>query len=330
MSNQKTRVAVIMGGPSKSHHDISVKTGEKILENLDHKKYDSFSVLVDKNGEWDIDPDDLKEKTDIAFIAIHGNYGEDGIIQDELEVLDIPYTGSDPQSCGLTMNKFLSLRLLSDFGFRIPHSIDLSKQEWLSSEEQVLNKVMDRVDPPWVIKPNRGSSSVDVYFSEDKESLQNNIFKLLNSHKDILVQEYIEGKEVSCGVLDHGDSSTAYPLIPTEVIPNLSHFLNHDSKYKEDGSEKITPPDLPDPLLNQIRKTANQCHEILDCCCLSKTDMVITPEGAIYILEVNTHPDMTETSLLFEGAKKMNISYQEFIDKIIQAGLKSHSHPHIL
>lgn len=330
MTDSKINVAVIMGGPSEKHHDISLRTGKSVLSNLDKYKYDPFEVLVDKSGEWSISPEELKDRADIAFIALHGDYGEDGRIQDELDYLGIPYTGSDSQSSGLSMNKFLSLRLLSDFGFKTPQSLDVSKKEWLASEEKVLNKITERIDAPWIVKPNRGSSSIDVYFAENRDDLHDILFRLLEENKDVLVQEYIEGKEVICGVLDHGDSSTGYPLIPVEVVPNLSHFLNHDSKHKDNGSELFIPPQVPDTLLDQIRKTANYCHEILDCCCLSKTDMIVTDEGGIYILEVNTHPNMTHDSLFLRGAKEMNIPYKEIIDRIIKAGLKKHSHSHVL
>lgn len=329
MKDSKINVAVIMGGPSEDHHDISLETGKSILSNLSDQ-YETFKVLVDKDGNWDISTKELKEKADIAFICLHGNYGEDGRIQDELESLDIPYTGSDSQSSGLSMNKFLSLRLLSDFGLQTPHSLDLSKKEWLSSEEESLNKITDRISSPWVIKPNRGSASIDVYFADNKDDLQESLFRLFRKNKDVIVQEYIEGKEITCGVLDHGDSATSYPLVPVEVVPNLSHFLNHDSKHKEDGSEIFVPPRIPNTLLDQVRKTAKQCHEILDCCCISKTDMIVTEEGKIYILEVNTHPNMTYNSLFLKGAGEMDISYKEIIDRIITAGLKKHSHPHIL
>lgn len=329
MKDSKINVAVIMGGPSKDHHDISLETGKSILSNLDDQ-YETFKVFVDKDGNWDISHEKLKEKADIAFIALHGNYGEDGRIQDELESLGIPYTGSDSQSSGLSMNKFLSLRLLNDFGFQTPHTLDLSKKDWLDSEEKVLNKITDRISAPWVIKPNRGSASIDVYFAEDRDDLQESLFRLFKKNKDVIVQEYIEGKEVTCGVLDHGDSSTCYPLIPVEVVPNLSHFLSHDSKHKEDGAEVFVPPEVPDTLLDQIRKIAKQCHEVLDCCCVSKTDMVVTEKGQVYILEVNTHPNMTYDSIFLKGAEEMDISYKEVIDRIIKAGLKKHSHPHIL
>src|SRR3989344_6315072 len=156
--SKKLKVAVLMGGPSREH-DVSLKSGAQVLKYLDSDKYDAKKVLINKKGEWSIAPEDLKNKIDLAFIALHGTYGEDGTLQDILEEHKVPYTGSGVLSSALGMNKFLSLQLFRDFGLTIPISFLVSKLEWQESPEQVLNKIRHYAGHPIVIKPNSYGSS---------------------------------------------------------------------------------------------------------------------------------------------------------------------------
>jgi len=140
MSNKKIKVAVLSGGPS-AEHEVSLKSGENVLKNLDKEKYEAKKVLIDKSGKWEIPPEETKKSFDVAFIALHGTYGEDGTVQAILEEAGLPYTGSNALASALAMNKFLSLRLLQDFGLTIPQSVLVGKLDWQTNQKKVLDLI---------------------------------------------------------------------------------------------------------------------------------------------------------------------------------------------
>ncbi len=312
-----------MGGPS-GEHEVSLKTGRQVLDKIDKDKYEASEVKIDKEGDWGIEPEELKEKFDIVFIALHGKYGEDGTAQVELEAVDMPYTGSNSQVSALCMNKYLSLQLLQDAGLRIPQTLLLENNDWQKNPEVVVQKAKLFVEPPYVIKPNRSGSSLDMIISGDSEDIEPTLERLFKKHRDLIIQPFIDGREVTCGVLDHGVARSAYSLPVTEIKPKLSHFFNYDSKYQVGGAEEVTPAEMSDAWLHEIEKISRRTHMLLGCRGLSRVDLIISQEGKVYVLEVNTIPGLTETSLLPQEAEEKGISFSELIDRVIQAGLKTH------
>lgn len=311
MNRSNIKVAVIMGGSSEKLKQASKEKGSDILDVLDDLSYQSIPVFVEEKMNWSIPPEELKDQADLAFICYFGGRGEGGRVHDELESVNIPFVGSDSHSSGICTNKFLSLRLLRERGFNVPVSLYFPKKEWLDSEHKVVEKIIDRIESPWVLKPNRGTLSDNIYFAKDREELQNYLFKIFKKQRDILVQEEVRGREVSCVVLDHGIDGTCYPLFPAEMIPNLSHYLNFDSKNKKEGVEIIYPANLGDMWIDKIRKTAKECHELLGCRHVSKVDMIIKDEEDIFLLEVNSNPVHAEN---YSG-----LPTEEFVDKLIKS-----------
>lgn len=316
---KKLKVAVLVGGPS-SEHEVSLKSGEMILDGLNSKKYEAKKVLISKDGIWSIEPQDLKKYADLVFIALHGTFGEDGTIQDILESHSIPYTGSGVHTSALAMNKFLSLRLFKDHGISTPHTFSLSKLEWQTKPSIALEWIKHYGGYPVVIKPNNQGSSVGVSIANDGHEVSSALNEIFSLTRHALIQNYIRGREITCGVLDHGWPESAHPLLPTEIIPRKSNFFDYQAKYELGASDEITPPDnLPADLLNSIRRIALITHQIVNARSFSRTDMILGKQGRIFVLEINTIPGLTEDSLLPKAALATGISFQELLDRIINS-----------
>ncbi len=320
MSEQRIKVAVLMGGPS-SEHEVSLKTGQNVIKNLDSEKYEAEPIIIEKNGEWPVPINILKDKTDVAFIAMHGEYGEDGGVQSFLDSLPVFYTGSNALVSALGMNKFISSRHFEDYGLKTPNSILLSKWEWRMNPNLAIKKIFWNLEKPWVIKPNRGGSSVGVKIVNNTEDLVVGLQNGFMSAKDIIIQNFIKGREVTCAVLDHGFERSAYPLMPTEIVPLKNNFFDYVSKYDPKGSLEITPARFSEPWLQTIRRTAVHAHNVLGCRGMSSTDMILGDDGNLYVLEINTIPGLTEASLLPKSAAHQGISFPNLLHRIIQAAI---------
>ncbi|KKU91097.1 MAG: D-alanine-D-alanine ligase [Candidatus Jorgensenbacteria bacterium GW2011_GWA1_48_11] len=321
MSN-KVRITVLMGGPSHEY-EVSLNSGKNVLTHLNTDKYHVDSIHIDKKGEWPLRPEHLKGKTDMAFIAMHGPYGEDGTIQSLLEAIELPYTGSNALVSALGMNKFLSLRHFRDSGLRIPLTILVSKKDWLRNAARVLKEINSYLEYPLVVKPNQFGSSVGVVFVNHRNDLAATLEKSFAGARDLIVQPFIAGKEVTCAVLDQGFGKTAYALPPTEIVPLASHFFDYESKYDPKGALEITPARLPETWLREIKQTAVRAHYALGCRGMSRTDMILGKDNKLYVLELNTIPGLTENSLLPKAALSVGIGFSQLLDRIINAGFLS-------
>jgi len=300
----KIRIAVLMGGPS-AEHDISLKSGRMVLKYLDKKKYRAKAVVISKNGEWPIDFVTLKKNFDLAFIAMHGEYGEDGTLQKILERHQIPYTGSDWRASRLGMDKLVSLSLFKKAGLNVPRLV--------------------RRKFPMVVKPVDRGSSVGVSIVYSPRDLPRAIALAQRYSPRIMRQEFIKGREVTDGVIEVNGKLKALP--PTEIISKASPFFDYRAKYQKGACDEITPARLPSKLIKQIQQTAIMAHKAIGARGFSRTDMIIEncqpphTKCKIYVLEINTIPGLTATSLLPQQAKAAGISFTQLLDFIIEAAL---------
>ncbi len=318
---KKKRVAVLMGGPSHEH-EVSIKSGNKVVENLHKGKYEVTPVLISKTGSWAFEPKHLAENSDVVFIALHGNYGEDGMAQSMLEAEGIQYTGSGTLASALAMNKFLSGEVFRRNGLAVPLSFLVDKKEWTNNREDVFARIKNYLSFPFVVKPNNQGSSVGVHVVRNWGELTDALYDAFSVSKSVLMQTFIKGVEVSCGVLDFGWQGSEYALLPTEIIPRSSSFFNFDSKYVEGGSEEITPARFQEHVLRDIQRTAIMAHKSVGAKVFSRTDMIVDSRGVIFVLEVNTIPGLTENSLLPKAALASGISFEDLLDRIIEAASK--------
>lgn len=317
---EKIYIAVLSGGPS-SEHEVSLKSGEMVKDGLDKERYEPIPVRIFKNGTWELDARDIRKNAAGVFIAMHGTYGEDGTVQSILETHGIPYTGSDSYASALGMNKFLSLRLFRDGGLSVPATILLTQREWRKDFHAIEKRVIQEIGFPLVVKPNNQGSSVGVHIVRKKEELREALAHTLGFYREVLAQEFIEGREFTCGVLDHGWTESAFPLLPTEIVPRASEFFDYKAKYEEGGSMEITPPEnLSSHDVKNIRGSALSAHILIGASGFSRTDMIMDKKGTVYVLEINTIPGLTKESLIPKEAAASGMSFAKLLDTIVDSG----------
>jgi len=323
---QKLRVAVLMGGPS-SEYDVSLETGKTVLRSLNADKYEAFPIIVAKERDATIGIQ--KDTTDVVFIAMHGEYGEDGTVQALLKARGVPYTGSGVLASALGMHKPLFSRLLRDCGLTVPDFVTIGRHEFEAALRQAQGKrpglveaAVQKLGLPLVAKPANRGSSVGVSLARDHNGLMEGITGALRYSQEAMVQRYVPGREVTCSVLeDEATPGGILVLPPTEIIPKGRAFFDYHAKYTAGASEEITPPRLPAATVRAIQEVALRTHNIIGCSGMSRTDMILGADGTIYVLEINPIPGMTPTSLLPQAALAAGILFPELLDRIISAAL---------
>ena len=342
---KKIRIGVLMGGPS-AEREISLVTGKAVCENLDKEKYEVLPIEMSKDGKLLVDKKyflelnnkkigqaevgkelinleskvmDGEDKIDIVFIAMHGTYGEDGCVQGMLEGLGMPYTGSRVLASALAMNKARSADIYRQHGLTTPNFIEFSTKKWKKESKEIIERIKNEIKLPVVIKPVDQGSSVGTFLVKKEEELVNSITSSFIYTKQVMAQEYIMGKELTCGVLEKDGEIFATPV--TEIIANAGEFYDLASKYDEGGSTHICPAELDEQTTKKMQGVALKAHKILGCRGMSRTDVFLTKDGKLHIIETNTIPGMTPTSLLPEGAGKAGIGFDEMLDLIIKASL---------
>lgn len=296
------RVGVIMGGIS-SEKNVSLMTGQEMILNLDKNKYEIVPIELNDTKE-------LAEKAknlDIALLALHGKYGEDGTIQGTLESWGISYTGSGVLSSSLCMDKNISKKIIRYEGVQTPDWIHLTNLDALNMDE------IDRIGYPLVVKPNSGGSSVGVKIVYDKKTLKSAIADVFEWDSEVIIEQYIKGDEITCSILN-GE------LLPIVSIRHRAEFFDYAAKYDDGGAiEEVIQ--LPTDLNTLVTQAAMTCYQSLKCSVYARIDMIIK-EGIPYVMEVNTLPGMTKNSLLPKSAQSAGISYSKLLDLIIEHSLK--------
>lgn len=245
-------------------------------------------------------------QADFAFINLHGSPGEDGLIQAILNRTSCPYQGSGPESSFLSLNKAATKAIFDQ------NSILTPKWEMICSVDGC--KGIQNLKPPVFIKPNSGGSSLGMTFAQTEQEMQLGIEKVFSMGDSALVEEYTKGIEVTCGIL--GDEPLPLILI---TPPEKAQFFDYHSKYALDGAEEICPAPIEDKLTKQIQEITLKAHRLLGLSGYSRADFIIS-EGVPFILEVNTLPGMTPTSLVPRAAKTAGYSFNMLIEKLIELG----------
>lgn len=318
---EKKRVAVLMGGPGAGFHP-SLKSGEVVLQSLRGSVYEPFAVFIDRNGRWDTPPDELKHSADCAFVALHGPYGEDGTVQSILEFHRIPHTSSRALSSALAMNKFLTLQTIADHDIRIPNTLFIPKAEWHTEQKIVLKTAKERIGFPAVVKPNRAGLALHVFLVTNEKELSEKLAEVFHFTNEALVQEYIQGREFLCGVLDHGWSESAFPLVPVEIFSRKGPLADFDARQKDAGLLQILPPkNLPSARMKALQNTALHVHRRVGAGGVSETDIIMDATGKIFVLEVNTIPQFHDRSSFLYAAAESNMPPEKLFDFMIRGAL---------
>ena len=257
----RKRVGVIRGGPS-NEYEVSLKTGATVLKHLSQDKYNLREIFIDRNGNWFVNgipllPHDALTHVDVIFNALHGQYGEDGKLQQVLETHGIPFTGSGSFSSALGMNKKLTKDIYKKANLKTPQYRLIDSDENLNDK---LYEIFRSFPVPLVVKPASSGSSVGISFVKDFLNFESAIREAFKHSNSVIVEEYITGKEATCGVIDSYRNYDYYPLPPVEIIPHEGTFFDYASKY-EGKSNEIVPGNFTDQEKKEIERLAVEAHK---------------------------------------------------------------------
>jgi D-alanine-D-alanine ligase len=299
------RVAVIMGGTS-SERDVSLRSGANVAQALDRTRY--VVTPVDFTG----DPAQLlalRGAVDVAVLALHGPVGEDGRIQALLELLGIPYTGSGVLASAVAMHKGVARALYRDAGIPIPPGLELDLAAM--SREDAAARVRAEVGVPCVVKPANEGSTIGISIVRDDAALPAALATAAGYDTALVVERFVVGTEISVPVL--GVPARALPAV--EVVP-CSGFYDYERKYTPGATEEYCPARISDAAAAEAARLAERAHTALGCRSVSRTDMIVADDG-LYVLETNTLPGMTDTSLLPLSARVAGMSFSALLDRLI-------------
>lgn len=309
----RKKITVLRGGPS-SEYEVSLKTGASILKALSDERYDISDVAITKDNRWFLKgfekkPADILKKSDLVFNALHGEYGEDGKLQRLLDTFGVNYTGSKNISSALAMNKILAKKEFQKVGIKTPIHLEIDRNNFNLAE------IFKTFPIPAVVKPVSLGSSVGVSIVrsglELDEALQN-VFKYSDR---AIIEEYIFGKEATCGVVDGFRGEEVYTLFPVEIIPE-SGFFDYDSKYGG-GTQEICPGNFSEFEKRELQALAKKAHQALGLRHYSRSDFIVHPKRGIYILETNSLPGLTEESLFPKSLAAIGSNLEEFVEHLV-------------
>ncbi len=308
------KIAILFGGPS-SEYEVSLSSAKNIIESIDRNLFNVLEVHITKDCMYDIDgvlylereglEEIQKRKIEVVFPVLHGAYGEDGTLQRLLEQMQIPFVGSSSSVSSLAIDKNKTNILFQNHGLIIPKTSHIKRD---SVEHDCLY--------PVIVKPVDEGSSVDLFKCNNEEEYKNVHEVIFKNHETMLIQECIEGREFTCGVIE--DEGNPMPLLATEIILTQGELFDYDAKYTVGGCIEVTPAEVHDDVMKRIQNVALTCHTLLGCKSLSRTDMILR-DDSLYVLETNTMPGMTKTSFIPAQAQATGYSMKELVTILINS-----------
>lgn len=319
----KLRLAIAAGGDS-AEEVISMKTAKTVFDHLDRSRYDvvmvkmrfgSWNALIDEE-EYEIDKNDFsfehqgkKHQFDYVFIAIHGTPGEDGKLQAYFDLLKIPYSSPDHIGSTLTFNKWYCNTLLSQMGYKVATSHYMRRGDKLNEDE-----VIKRIGLPCFVKPCSCGSSFGVTKVKDRSGLFAAVSEAFEYDHEIMIERFMAGKEVTCGVYQKGEQVVALPI--TQIIPR-GEFFDYAAKY-EGNSQEITPARISETLSIDVQKVASKIYHKLNLRGIVRVDFILV-EDTPYVIEVNAVPGLSAESLVPQQLRAANIPMNQFFTDIVEA-----------
>lgn len=297
------KIGVIMGGVS-SEREISLMSGKEVLKNLNKNNYEEIiPIIINSKAEVVEKVKDI----DFAFIALHGQFGEDGTIQGLLESLEIPYSGCGVLTSAICMNKGLTKRIIKTVGVNTANWITVKSVGDIDYER------IREFNYPVFIKPNNGGSSVATFCVKYESDVENAVREGLKYDNEVIIEKYIEGEEITSFVLN----GEVFPTVTIKA--NNGEFFDYSSKYDEGGAEE-TVTMLEESLQMVVNEISENIWGVLGCKSYCRIDMIVS-NGVPYVLEVNTLPGMTTASIIPKSANARGMSFSELLDKIIEYSL---------
>jgi len=311
--SDKKRVALVMGGKS-NEREVSLASGKEVLAHIDKNRFEvsiydpatDLGQLVDNAG-----------KLDLAFLCLHGRYGEDGTIQGLCEMVGLPYTGSGVLASAMAMDKEIAKRIFRDAGLPVAPDLVVRKES-VNDLQATAKMALFSLGNPVVVKPLCSGSSVGLSIVDSEEQLSQALAQAFEIDGAVMLEKYLPGKELTCAVVGN-NSLKALP--PIEIIPAHGHrFFDYAAKYEPGQAQEICPAEVHKELLDEVQRLSISAHTTLGCRGMSRTDLIFS-FGNTYILETNTIPGMTSGSLLPKMARAYGLSFGGFISYIIDLAL---------
>lgn len=345
MDAMKLSVAVLMGGRS-DEHDVSRASGWAVLTQLPNRAFEAWPVLLGRDGRWrfprpeEADPEaepprdpglalpegirKLLDRTpDVIFIAMHGPEGEDGKIQSLLDLLGLPYVGSDAYASSLAMNKPLAKAVYRACDIPVADDQILRRADWERDPSALEAALRQRFAPPWVLKTPKLGSSVGLAIVSEDGDLTGELTRLFALDPDLLAEEFVAGRELTCSVLDTPALGPTRPLPILEITPVGSPFFDYHAKYTPGAAREICPAPVTDTVRDRVQALGLAAHRALGCRSMSRTDFILAPDGGLVTLETNTIPGLTRTSLLPQQAAAAGLSFADLVAGLTRGAYES-------
>jgi D-alanine-D-alanine ligase len=294
-------IGVLMGGLSKER-EISLQSGNAVLDALLTHGYDAVPVDVGKDLTTQ-----LKEKgVEVAFLALHGRYGEDGCVQGLLEILGLPYTGSSVLASALAMDKFLTKEVVRGLGILVPRDF------FVDGGRQDLSQTMAEVDLefPVVVKPCREGSTIGISVVKDRQELESAVQDAAALDSRVLIEEFVAGRELTVGVINQ-------EALPVLEVVTPKGFYDYEAKYQSNDTQYFCPADIPEAIAKKLQSQSVALCDRIGCEGVARADFILNQAGEAYFLEVNTLPGMTSHSLVPKAAQAAGLSFSDLVEKIL-------------
>lgn len=341
----KKRIIVLMGGKTPEH-EVSLASGSQVVQYLDRSRFEILPVVISKDGRrWSLKtreevllyssnllkesgsksslsgkktvktgailfPEMIPQRADLVFITMHGPFGEDGTIQGLLELTGIPYTGSGVLASALKMDKPMFRKIMKAEGIKSPKYLVFTK-----GGDQ--NCIWRKLKPPVIVKPSSQGSSLGVSLVCQKKQLGSALIKAFSFGQRVIIEEYLKGVEITCGVLGNKDPRA---LPPVEIIPK-NEFFDYGSKYNPGMSEEICPARISPLMTKKVQDLAVKVFKSIGARGFGRVDMILVG-GQLYVLEINTIPGLTSNSLLPKEAQAAGLSFSQLLEKIVDLALE--------
>lgn len=308
-SPDQVRVAVLKGGRS-AEREVSLNTGSQVSAALGQA---GFRVVEIDTGREGFVTELASADVDVAFICLHGRFGEDGTVQGLCELLELPYVGSGVLASALAMDKVMSKHVFAQAGIASPDYVALRRHE-----PHDLDEITGFLGEKTVVKPANEGSAIGVTISHDPTELPGAIAEAFRYDSSVLVERFTSGVEVTVGVLGN-EEPWAMPTL--EIVPE-HEFYDYESKYVAGMSRHIIPARISEELREECQRLSVEAHRLLGCRGMSRADTIVTEAGEVFLLEVNTIPGMTKTSLLPDAARAAGLEFDELCARLVELALE--------
>jgi D-alanine-D-alanine ligase len=315
----RARIGVLMGGQS-AEREVSLRTGTAVHRSLCRRGYDAVTIDVGPTLYRDLQ----EQKIEIAFLSLHGPGGEDGVIQGFLESVGIPYTGSGLQANAIGMHKVTTKTILAAHKIPVPAGIVIKRGEKVSSGQALRSA---KLRWPVVVKPASQGSTIGVTIVRKPSQWSEALALAHRYDRDAMVEAYIPGHEVTVSLIGSGEGTPT--VLPAVEIVAPDGFYDFSAKYEKGKTQYLCPAPLPASMTKHIRALALKTYQVMGCDGAIRVDFRVTPRGRPYVLEINTVPGMTETSLLPMAAKQAGIDYDELTERILESALARAKQPDV-